>query len=331
LDEKIMNPIEIKFEATNKELNFLSDPELTQIIKTILTEIDDLAVIRAHRSMVYLSMSTLEGVLSNVLALNKNKILGFPSYPKKKKSGGLKALDKLTFDEKIKIAKDLEIITSDFLNTFNKFREFRNYMHPVLELENKQPLDIGLGQVALGLMNHTISKLERIRFIDEKIWRVISGIPIYNSSQKKIEFKLYNLLPTNSFIVTDDYTNSNVEINFELHIGDDAVFNFVYNYENEEKFNMLRFETRKNEYCGVLNCEHKYGWQMMEEYNSKWNIKIREPNKVAIRIESGNLKIYICGNQELTEKTVPCDNKKNIGFFNEVNNVYINNLSIKII
>jgi len=197
-------------------------------------------------------------------------------------------------------------------------------------VKNKQPLDIGLGQVALGLMNHTISKLERIRFIDEKIWKVMSGIPIYNLSQKKIEFRLYNL-PTHSFIVTDDYANNNIEINFELHIGDDAVFNFVFNYENEEKFNMLRFETRKNEFCGVLNCEHKYGWQMIEEYNSKWNIKIREPNKVSIRIEYDNLKIYLNGNQELTGKKVPCGNKNSIGFFNEVNNVYINNLSISII
>ena len=203
-------------------------------------------------------------------------------------------------------------------------------MHPLEELRDKNPLDMGLGQVALGLLNHTISKLEKTRFVDEKIWRVISGIPIYNSSQKKIEFRLYNL-PTHSFIVTEDYIDNDIEINLELHIGDDAVFNFVFNYENEEKFSMVRFETRKNEFCGVLNCEHKYGWQMIEQYNSKWNIKIREPNKVCIRIESGNLKIYLNGNQELMGKIVTCDNKKSMGFFNEVNNVYINNLSISII
>ena len=54
--------------------------------------------------MVYLSMSTLEGILSNVLALNINKIKTFTSYPKKKKSKALKDFDRLTLAEKIAIA-----------------------------------------------------------------------------------------------------------------------------------------------------------------------------------------------------------------------------------
>jgi hypothetical protein len=281
---KNMYTVEIKLEATSKDLNFLSDPELAQIIKSILTEIDNLAIIRAHRSMIYLSMSTLEGILSNVLALNTKKIRTFDSYPKKR-SGGLKDLDDLVLAEKIEIAKDLGIIAPEFFETFKKFKEFRNYMHPTLELKNKQPLDVGLGQVALGLMNHTISKLEKIRFIEEKIWEVISGIPLYDSSQKEIEFKLFRPLRTHSFIVTKDYAGNNTEINFNLHIGDDTILNFIFNYENEERYNMLRFETRKNEFCGILRCEHKGGWQFIEGYKSKWSIKTADPNKVSIRID----------------------------------------------
>lgn len=325
-----MYAVEIKLEATSKELNFLSDPELAQIIRTILTEIDNLALIRAHRSMIYLSMSILEGVLSNVLELNIQKIKKFTSYPKKK-GGKLKDLDDLRLTDKIKIAKELGIIAPEFFDTFQKFKEFRNYMHPLHELKNKHPLDIGLGQIALGLMNHTIAKLEKMRFIEEKIWKVISGIPVYNSSQKQIEFKLFYPILTHSFIVTEDYASSNIEINFDLHIGDGTVFNFVFNYENEEKFHMLRFETRKNDYCGILHCEHKYHWRMIEKYNSKWNIKTTEPNKVSIRTGNGELKVYLNGNEELSGESIPCDNKKCIGFFNEVNDVYISNLSIKII
>jgi hypothetical protein len=43
-----MYTVDIKLEATSKDLNFLSDPELAQIIRTILTEIDGLAIIMAH-------------------------------------------------------------------------------------------------------------------------------------------------------------------------------------------------------------------------------------------------------------------------------------------
>ena len=299
-----MYTVDIKLEATSKDLNFLSDPELAQIIRTILTEIDSLVIVRAHRSLIYLSISTLEGILSNVLALNINRIQTFPSYPKKK-GGALKKIDDLNLAEKIAIAKDLEIITPDFFDTFKKFKEFRNYMHPLLEVKDKHALDIGLGQIALGLMNHTISKLEKIRFIQEKIWKVISGIPVYNSSQKQIEFKLFRPLRTHSFLVTEDYAGNNIEVNFDLHIGEDAVFNFVFNYENEERFHMLRFETRRNEFCGILHCEHKYAWRLIEEYNSKWNIKTAEPNKVLIHIDSTNLKLYLNGKKELSNKSIP--------------------------
>jgi hypothetical protein len=322
-----MYTVQIQLEATSKDLNILSDPELAQIIKTILAEIDSLAIIRAHRSMLYLSMSTLEGILSNVLALNFNKIRTFTSYPKKK-GGALKDIDDLVLAEKIVIARDLGIIAPEFFDTFNKFKEFRNYMHPLLEVKSKHPLDIGLGQIALGLMNHTMSRLEKMRFIEEKIWRVISGIPVYNSGQNIIEFKLFYPISTHSFIITEDYASHNIDINFDLHIGEDAVFNFVFNYENEERFHMLRFETRKSEFSGVLHCEHKYAWRLIEEYNSKWNIKTAEPNKVSIRIDSANLKVYFNGKEELSSKSIPCDNNKYVGFFNEVNNVYISNLSI---
>jgi len=278
-----LHTVQIQLEATSKDLYFLSDPELAQIIRTILSEIDSLALINAHRSMVYLSMSALEGILSNVLELNINKIKDPAfSYPKKKKGGDFKDFKDLVLAEKISLAKDLEIIAPEFYDTFKKFKEFRNYMHPIVELKKKHSLDIGLGQIALGLMNHTISKLEKIRIIEEKIWKVISGIPVYNSNQGQIEFKLFRPLRTHSFLVTEDYAGHNVEINFDLHIGEEAVFNFIYNYENEERFHMLRFETRKNEFCGLLHCEHKYAWRLIEEYNSKWNIKTAEPNTVSI-------------------------------------------------
>jgi hypothetical protein len=234
----------------------------------------------------------------------------------------------LVLAEKIELAKDLGVIDLEFYDTFKKFKEFRNYMHPLAELKDKHPLDIGLGQIALGLMNHTISKLQKIRFIEEKIWKVISGIPVYNLSQRQIEFKLFRPLRTHSFLVTEDYAGNNIEINFDLHIGEEAVFNFIYNYENEERFHMLRFETRKNEFCGVLHCEHKYAWHLVEAYNSKWNIKTEEPNRVSIRIDSTSLKVYLNGKEELSDKPIPCDNKKYIGFFNEVREVYISNLSI---
>jgi hypothetical protein len=75
----------------------------------------------------------------------------------------------------------------------------------------------------------------------------------------------------------------------------------------------------------------KYAWHLIEEYNSKWNIKTAEPNKVSICIDSTNLMPYLNGKEELSSKSIPCDNKKSFGFFNEINEVYINNFSITIL
>lgn len=325
-----MHTVQIQLEATSKDLNFLSDPELAETIRTILAEIDNLMIVNAHRSMVYLCMSALEGILSNVLMLNINKIKTFSSYPKEK-GGQLIRYEDVDLIDKIKIAKELGIIAPEFLDTFQKFRQFRNYMHPLREVKNKEPLDTGLGQVALGLINHTISKLEKIRFIEERIWQVLSGIPVYIAGQKQIDFKAYHPIPTHSFLFTKDYVGQNLEISFDLHMGDYHVFNFVFNYEDDQKFHMLRFETRKNEFCAVLHCDHKYAWRFVDGYKEKWDVKTAEPNSVRIRIDSGDLKVYLNGNEQLQGKKILWDNQKGIGFFNEVNSVYISNLLVSTI
>jgi hypothetical protein len=318
-----MNIAKFPIEPTNKELSFLSDPELEQIIINILFEIDNLVIINAYRSMLYLSMSTLEGILSNVLLLNENKIKAFPSYPKDKK-GQHKKREDLDLRDKIFLANKLGIIKDDYLDVSDKFRLFRNYMHPERELKEKEPLDLGLGQIALGLMNHIIIEMGKIRFIDEKIWHVLSGKPSYNSIQAKIDFIVYRIR-TNSFIITDDYKGIDIEITFELHIGKHAVFNLVYNYEDEDTFNMLRFDTRINERSGILECKRKYAWKLVKEYD--WEIKKDELNRVKVVLCQKNLTAFLNDNELIRD--IPCDLNKCIGFFNEVDNVSITNLEIK--
>lgn len=321
-----MNGLQIPFEATNKELHFVSDPELAQIMIGILSEIDSLSLIKAHRSMIYLSMSTLEGILANVLKLNENKVRALPGYPKVK--GAPKKWEKLTLEDEIKIARDLNIISTDFHDVFHKFRGFRNYMHPLVELQDRNSLDLGLGQIALGLLNHTISKLEKIRFIDEKIWKVITGIPKYTSGMEKIELPFISH-GTNSFMVTDDYKNQDIELEFDLHIGGETVFNFVFDFENDSVFKMFRLDSRGEGYVSVLNCEHKYGWEGIPGFTDQCTLKSTEPNKLKIRIENSILTTHLDGNPLLSGKTIACDNKKSIGFFSEVRSLYMRKLLIK--
>ena len=55
---------------TLKSLAFISDSRLRQILADILLEIDNVALIGASRSTLYLSMSILEGILTKLIEIN---------------------------------------------------------------------------------------------------------------------------------------------------------------------------------------------------------------------------------------------------------------------
>src|SRR5689334_11060824 len=111
--------MEIQFAATTKTLNFISDPEMTHVILDIMEEIDRLVLVRAHRSMIYLSMSTLEGILANVLRANRTKVKALPSYPLDA-NGSKKKIGDLSLANELLLAKDLKYIDDKFYETFDK-------------------------------------------------------------------------------------------------------------------------------------------------------------------------------------------------------------------
>lgn len=309
---------------TLKSLAFISDSKLRQILADILLEIDNIALIGASRSTLYLSMSTLEGILTKLIEIN---LTSAKQYFPKNKRGQQKKLGDLVFDEKIAIARKLGFIEKEYYQIFQKMKNFRNYMHPYAELKGDEKIDLGASQISLGILNHILNTLGGLRFIQDQVWSVVSGEPVYESSSNTIEFKRGNTR-TDSFIVTKGFLGKDLIISFDLILSNSGLLNFVYNYEQGSTFNMLRFDARNENDNGFLFCKHYAEWDYVERF--KYQLKTNVPNK--IKIKCAPKAFYLNINDEEIKFT---DNKYTkfnkylpIGFFNELVSLTVNKLII---
>lgn len=308
---------------TLKSLAFIPDSKLRQILADILLEIDSIALIGASRSTLYLSMSTLEGILTKLIEINSSAKQYFP----KNKNGLQRKLKDLNFDEKISIAKELKFIENEYYAVFQKMKNFRNYMHPYAELKGGEKIDLGASQISLGILNHILNTLGELRFIQDRVWKVVSGEPVYELSTDKIDFKRGNTR-TDSFIVTESYFGKNINITFYLVLPNSGLLNFVYNYEEGSTFNMLRFDARNEDDNGFLFCKHYAEWNYIDRFKYKLNINI--PNKIEISCTTTKFILKINDKKiGFSSNKYPKFNKNlPIGFFNELSSLTVNKLKI---
>lgn len=310
---------------TLKSLAFISDSKLRQILTDILLEIDNISLIGAARSTLYLSMSTLEGILTQLIEINLSTAT--PYFPKNK-VGSPKKIDDLVFDEKITIAKELGFIEKEYYEIFQKMKNFRNYMHPYAELKDSEKIDLGASQISLGILNHILNTLGGLRFIQNQTWEVISGNPTYESSADRIEFNRGNTR-THSFIITKGFIGKEVDITFDLTLSNNGLLNFVYNYERDSTFNMLRFDGRNENDNGYLFCKHHAEWDYIEKFKYKLNINIS--NKISIRCSANKFTVIINDKeiQFINNVYQKFDANLQIGFFNELSSLTVNTLKIQ--
>lgn len=316
-----MHRLNINFEPVKTDLHFIHEMEMKIVIESILNELKETVLIGAKRSMVYMSVSTLEGILSYLLRLVENKTkkaiqeLGILHKSKPKK------IEKLDLADMIAIAAKLNIIKNQHLDIFQLFRLLRNYMHPSAELKNNYRIDLGTAQMSVGFLNHMIDELNKIRFINEDLWDVISGEPIYDKDKNYLSLVFSGLVSTNSFITG---SNINKSVEFDLSLKERGVFNIVYDFIDHGNFSMFRLDRRSfmDTKSGFLKCVNKH-WEFKNEYD-KIHICLNDSNKVRVNLINSNQfeavvngKSYSINNSTSTKK---------IGFFNEVESCTLENI-----
>jgi hypothetical protein len=193
---------------------------------------------------------------------------------------------------------------------------------------------VGLGQaqMALGLLNATMSELEDYIFIGKNKFNTIAGTPYYDA-QEVLNLDIGDSF-LQSFVVLENKISDVLNLSFDLEIPHGSVFNFVFNYKDDGNFKMFRLDSRKPNYNRLLHCSRKYYWRETHHVYPESTtdtsmavvIKIDFPNQVFSITVSGVL--YTFKDLSLNVKNLfgEISPGLQIGFFNEEGVVRLSNI-----
>lgn len=322
---------------TNKDIEFLSNRELIDILNSLLKELDLVASSGAHRSTTYLAASAIEGLFGELLKLLDIQPGDVPGiWPNNKNSTTPKTLKKLKFHEKEKILDAAGALPADFEKLYAPVRVFRNYMHTDRELKEQTPIAQSIGQLALACLNALIEKYASQRFVATQVWEVMSGFAqvqaanVIQMPQKRGDKA--------SVLVSKLPAERHLEVTCHVIIPPGAIFNFVYNFLSLDSWMAARIEGRegRNERGadnGVLHCTKWPAWAVVGRYTTE-----SEPDP---KIREHTVKIVLNPPQmfALTVNDVPLelqggvgwdfDSKGKIGFMTEIGLVSVTDLEVQ--
>jgi len=331
--------MEIRTEITKKDINFINDIDLRVMLFERLNELDRVFLVNGNFSTIFLAISTIEGIFKHIATIFKNEILKSSNYPLNSKSKPKKFGD-LSINELYLLLKERNILPdiTGFERVFKLFKDYRNFIHPQAQKRKDWPMDIGQAQMALGLLNATISHLAQYIFVDKKIFRKLAGNPDYDYSNRVLHLKLHHT-PLHSFLVLNQQVSNTLSLNFNLELPPGSIFNFVFNFVDEGNFKMIRLDNRRNSRfpnC-VLHCTQKYVWtrilladpaQPAQKPLLSVAINIDFSNKVfSLNVDGDSYKFK----DERNNYKNPFDEIKpnlKIGFFNEEGPVKLSNIRL---
>lgn len=239
--------MEIRTEITRKDLNFIDDVALRNVLLERLNELDRAFFVNANCSTIFLAISTIEGIFKHIATIFKAEIKKSNSYPLISEGvhkGKRKDFDRLQIDELYRLLKELRILPEikGFAEIHSLFRDYRNFIHPQAHLRKEWAIDLGQAQMALGLLNATTGHLAQYIFIGNEKYVRIAGQPDYVAGA--IQLNRDRRTRWNSFLVRDQEIKENLALSFDLELPPGSIFNFVFNFVNEDNFRMLRLDNR---------------------------------------------------------------------------------------
>ncbi|MGD0405692.1 MAG: hypothetical protein ABSB10_03480 [Candidatus Bathyarchaeia archaeon] len=329
---------------TKKDLSFISDIDLRNVLLQRLNELDRVFMANANLSTIFLSISTVEGIFNHLFNIFKSKIKDSGSYPKYtsgKKMGQPKKVKDITIDDMYLLFKELDLLPDikDFEQVYRLFRNYRNFIHPQKQSVKDWPSDLGQAQMAIGLLTATVDYLSRFIFIKQLLFEKISGSADFSNND------VLNLPRSDtrqhSFVVLRSPITERLSLNFDLELPEGSILNFVFNFKDEGDFKMIRLDQRiKSRYRNcLLYCPQKYGWYERFHANVP-HAPLKNTLHVEIEIDKTmskfDFKVDKTSYSFLDNKNATIDLFKEfkpnllIGFFNEELLVKITNISISL-
>lgn len=133
-------------------------PELEKVIKQRVTEIQSCMKANAWLSVVFLSGSTMEGLLLNAAVKNPAKFNSASAAPKDKE-GKVRAFQEWTLNDLINVCYELKFIGLDVKKHGHALRDFRNYIHPYQQSSSGFSPDEHTGKIAWQVLQAVVAGL----------------------------------------------------------------------------------------------------------------------------------------------------------------------------
>jgi hypothetical protein len=332
--------LQYSHEIVKKTLDFIDDKDLQIVIENRLDELEKVFLVNANLSTIILSISCIEGIFKHVANIFKVEIKASADYPKiteGKYKGKNKEFSDLTIEEIYKLLLERDILQhiDNFDHIYALFRNYRNFIHPKKQKDKSWPVGLGQSQMALGLLNATIDQLSKYIFIGPEILVKITGRPRYDLS------KVLHLdtaeTRTHSFLVLKRKIVSSLDISLNIELSKDSIFNFVFNYSDDNNFKMIRLDNRDLPRTpnSLLYTKQKYDWYIVGEAENKQPpngtinliIRIDTAKKEFLFIVNGVNYKFFNSNRTIIDQEFQKNQK--VGWFNELNPVKLRNIKIR--
>lgn len=133
-------------------------PELTAILKSRISEIENCIKYNIPLAAVILTGSTLEGTLFGLANNNLHAFNSAKSSPKDD-TGTAKRFGEWTLNDLINVAYELGFIELDVKNHSQTLRDFRNYIHPNKQLQSKFNPTRDSAKISFQVLKAAISQI----------------------------------------------------------------------------------------------------------------------------------------------------------------------------
>lgn len=325
-------------EIVRRSLDFIDDKDLQVVIAKRLDELERVFSVNANLSTIILSISSIEGIFKHIASIFKTALSASPDYPIKQ-NGKKKDFHTLTIEEIYKLLLERDILQriENFDQIYTLFRNYRNFIHPQKEQKELWPVGLGQAQMAIGLLNATIDQISKYIFLGPEILERVTGRPRFDLS-KILHLDTSADARTESFIILKRKIDSALNLSFDLDLGKNAIFNFVFNYVDDSNFKILRLDNRKHPRTpnSLLYSTQKFHWYIVAKAD-----QVQPPEgvislKIEIDTQTNRFQYTVNGDNYMFSKE---DGKEidlfqefkkglRVGFFNEIDPVKLSNIKI---
>jgi len=138
------------------------DGTISNVLESRVDEIQKCFRAESWLSVIFMTGSTLEGLLLGV-ALSKPKLFNSANSSPKTKEGKVKQFHLWTLSNFIDVAAEIQLLKEDVKKFSHALRDFRNYIHPFEQMSSNFYPDERTAKICLQVLNAAIYQITKYK------------------------------------------------------------------------------------------------------------------------------------------------------------------------